>query len=101
MKASLSSARRCVRAAFWIAVGVLRERDVRRWVARVGERPRVVKCEAPSGRGAFEGSGTEASLGLCSLGLVLEVGFDVKREEMTSVFGVVGCWLWDEDVLVF
>ena len=29
--------------AFWMAVGAVRERVCRRWVERVGERPREVK----------------------------------------------------------
>lgn len=83
-----------MRAAFWIAVGVLREREVRRWVVRFGERPRVVKFEKPSGRGALDGIGGESSIVSGSLHWGLEEGLEVKREEMTSVWGAV---IWGFD----
>ena len=62
MKASESSTSSCVIAAFWMAVGALRESFVRRWVARVGERPREVKVSRSEDRGALEGVGGGMSL---------------------------------------
>lgn len=68
MKASESSRRSCVTAAFCIAVGAVRERFCVRWVERKGERPREVNGNALAGRGAFEGSGA----GICSVCVCVE-----------------------------
>ena len=70
IKASESSRRSCVIAAFCIAVGAVRERFCVRWVERKGERPREVNGDALAGRGAFEGSGEET----CSVCVCVEAG---------------------------
>jgi len=76
---------------FWMAVGALRESFVRRWVARVGERPREVKVSRSEERGALEGvGGGTLSEGFPSgWGAVVE-GFEEKREETTSAVGLFG-----------
>ena len=83
-------------ADFWIAVGAVRERVLRRWVAKGGERPREVNGKRPGERGALEGglagsvSGIDVSFG----GWGLEVGLEVKREETTSLGFDVVWWGW-------
>lgn len=81
-------------ADFWMAVGALRESFVRRWVARVGERPREVKVSRSEERGALEGvGGGTLSEGFPSgWGAVVE-GLEEKREETTSAVGLLGSCL--------
>ncbi len=89
MKASESSTSSCVIAAFWMAVGALRESFVRRWVARVGERPREVKVSRSEDRGALEGVGGGMSLERGSfVGAAVVGGLEEKREETISLGGL-------------
>lgn len=90
MKASVSSFSNWVMASFCIAVGVLRWSEVSRWDAIFGSRPREVKCDAPSGRGALDGERSEGSCFGCGTAAALAVGLDVKREEMISVLVFAG-----------
>lgn len=85
IKASESSRRSCVIAAFCIAVGAVRERLCVRWLERKGERPREANGDVLAGRGAFEGSGAGTwSICVCVETEDFELGLYVKREETTS-----------------
>jgi hypothetical protein len=86
MNASVLSFNSAGIATFWIAVGALMASLFVRCAAIEGVSPSVVKLSCSLVSGAFEGSTGLGSKDLDSVSIaVLELGLEVKREEMTCL----------------